>query len=80
VVRLVLRQGTTLVVLGIALGLPVAWGVSRLLGAFLIGSDSANVVSYLTASVVLAAIALLASWIPARRAAAVHPMVALRAD
>ena len=80
VVRLVLRQGATLVGLGVGVGLPLGWAASRLLSAFLIGRDSASVVSYALAAAVLGGIALFASWIPARRAASVHPMEALRSE
>jgi len=78
--RLILRQGATLAAWGVALGVPAGWGVSRLLAALLIGDQATNVISYLGAAAMLAAIALVASWIPARRAARLHPMVSLRAD
>ncbi len=78
--RLILRQGAMLAAWGVALGLPAGWGVSRVVSAFLIGDEATSVVSYVAAAGVLAGIALLASWIPARRAARVHPMVSLRVE
>ena len=79
-VRLVLRQGAVLAGVGLVLGLPAAWAVSRLLSAFLIGNDAANAVPFVLAAALLASVALLASWIPARRASRVPPMTALRTD
>ncbi|MGQ0648583.1 MAG: ABC transporter permease [Gemmatimonadaceae bacterium] len=78
VVRMVLRQGAILVACGVALGLPAGWAASRLLTAFLIGDATTDVMTYLGAAGLLGSIALLASWLPARRAANIHPMVALR--
>ncbi|MFN8572194.1 MAG: ABC transporter permease [Gemmatimonadaceae bacterium] len=80
VVGLMVRTGLRLALWGLAIGLPVAWAVSRLLTSFLIGADAANVWTFVVAGALLAAVAILAAWLPARRAAAVHPMNALRTD
>jgi predicted permease len=80
VLRLVLTQGVTLVLIGLALGIPAAWAVTRLLSSFLIGATASDVIAFGGASLLLAATALLASWIPARRAASVDPVAALRRE
>jgi predicted permease len=78
VVRLVVGDGARLVLIGIALGLPAGWAIARLLGAFLIGEAARSVVTFAAATVVLVMIALAAAWMPARRAARIRPMMALR--
>ena len=78
VVRLVLRQSITLVAAGLAIGLPLAWGATRLLGSLPLGVVGAEPVTFAGSAALLALVALLASWMPARRAARVDPMVALR--
>jgi predicted permease len=78
VLRLVLREGMTLVVIGIAGGLVAASAVSRLLQSFLYGISPMDGATFATIPVILAAVALLASYLPARRAAKVDPMIALR--
>lgn len=78
--RLVMCEGALLVVAGVALGVPAGWGVWHLVSALLIDDQAANVMSYLGAAAMLGAIAIVASWIPARRAARLHPMASLRAD
>jgi len=78
--RLVMREGALLAAAGVALGLPADWGVWHLASALLIDDQAANVMSYLGAAAMLGAIAIVASWIPARRAARLHPMASLWAD
>jgi predicted permease len=80
VLRLILRQGLLLAGLGVALGAVAAFGVTRLLRALLYGVPPTDLASFGGAAGVLLAAALAASWIPARRAAAVDPVIALRAD
>ncbi|HET9982387.1 MAG TPA: ABC transporter permease [Longimicrobiales bacterium] len=80
IVRLVLRQGTFLAGLGILIGLLVAAGVTRLLAAFLHGVSAFDPLTFGLVSVSLAAAALLASLLPARRATRVDPLVALQTE
>jgi predicted permease len=69
-----------LVAVGLGLGLAIAYGVSRVLGSLLFGVEPTEPVAYLAAGALVASVALLASWIPARRAAGVDPLDALRAE
>jgi predicted permease len=78
VVRLMLRQGLTLVVVGIVLGVGAALGVTRLMSSLLYGVESRDLVTFLVGPLVMSVVALVASWIPARRAAAMDPVAALR--
>lgn len=78
VLRLVLKEGLTLVGGGIAAGLIVALAATRLLASFLYGVSSLDLATFAAIPIVLALVALLASYLPARRAAKVDPMIALR--
>jgi predicted permease len=78
VLRLVLREGMTLVALGVALGLVVALAVTRLLTGFLYGVSPTDPAAFAVVALLLSAVALVASLLPARRAAKVDPMIALR--
>jgi hypothetical protein len=80
VVRLVVGRGLLLVGLGSAIGLGVALLASRMLTAMLYDITPTDPVVLVSAVGVLLAIALVAAWIPARRAALVDPLVALRAE
>lgn len=80
VVRLIMRQGAAQLAMGLAVGLAGAWGVSTLLTSFLFGVDPRDPMNFLATVVVLLATGLLASWVPARRATRVDPLVALRYD
>jgi macrolide transport system ATP-binding/permease protein len=78
VVSLILRDGLRPMAFGIIAGLLAAAGVSRVLSSFLFGLSSLDVTSFGGVSVVLVGVALFASYMPARRAMRVDPMVALR--
>lgn len=78
--RLVLGSGLRLAFVGAIFGLLGALGVSRLLSAGFPGIDSGDPAVFAGATVLLLAIALLACWLPARRAARVDPVIALRAE
>jgi ABC-type antimicrobial peptide transport system permease subunit len=78
VVRLVLRQGLVLAAIGTAIGLVIAGAGSTLLESLLYGVRGLDPVTFLGACVLFAAVTLIASYIPARRATKVDPMVALR--
>jgi len=78
VLSLVLRQGITLVLVGLAIGLAGALVVTRVLTTLLFGVEPTDALTFLAVSMVLVAVAAAACLIPARRAASVDPMVALR--
>jgi putative ABC transport system permease protein len=78
--RLVMREGMGLVCVGGVIGLVGALGVTRVLRAFLFDLTPTDPTTYAAIVVVLAAVAICASWLPARRASRVDPIVALRAD
>jgi len=78
VLRMVLRQGFTLAFFGIAIGTVLALFVSRLLSRFLFGVAPNDPVAFGGVIVVLSAVALVASYVPALRATRVDPMTALR--
>ncbi|HEX2168453.1 MAG TPA: ABC transporter permease [Longimicrobiales bacterium] len=77
---LVVRQGLVLGGIGVAAGLALAFAASRLIESLLFGVSARDPVTYGAVSLALLAIAALASWIPAQRAAAVDPAIALRHD
>ena len=78
VLRLVLREGLTLVATGVAIGLAAAFVVSRGVASLLYAVSATDATSFLGAAGVLVAVALLASYLPALRASRVDPIVALR--
>jgi ABC-type antimicrobial peptide transport system permease subunit len=80
VLRLVVGQGCRLALAGVALGLGAAMVVGRAMRGLLFGISSSDPVTYAVVTVALISIALLASYIPARRATRVDPMVALRGE
>jgi hypothetical protein len=78
VLRLVLRQGATLAGIGVAIGAVAALLFARLLRGLVYGVSTSDPIAFGAVVVLLCSIALLASWIPARRAARVEPIEALR--
>ena len=74
----VVRDGLRLIVPGIVAGLLASLAFTRLLGSLLYGIEPTDPLTYATVSAVLVAIGLVASWLPARRAMRVDPMIALR--
>ncbi|HEV7671268.1 MAG TPA: ABC transporter permease [Thermoanaerobaculia bacterium] len=80
VLRLVVGQGTKLALLGLAIGIPLALGLSRVLSKILYGVEPYDPVSFATISILLAGVAILASYLPATRATQVDPVEALRSE
>ena len=80
VVRLIMRQGLTLVLVGTAIGLVGALGASRLLRGILYGDTVLDPLTFLLVPLVLIGVSALATFAPARRAAAVDPAITLRTD
>jgi predicted permease len=80
VLAMVLRQGLALTSVGLAIGLAIAVGVGRLAASLLYGISGTDLSTFLTVPAVLVAAALVAIVIPARRAAKVDPIVALRSE
>lgn len=80
VVRSVQKRGMVASVVGLVVGAGLAYGLSGLLGSLLYGVESADPLTFLVAALLLAGVSLMASWLPARRATRVDPMVALRAE
>jgi putative ABC transport system permease protein len=78
VLRLVLQRGAVLTLLGLALGLPGAVALAHLLAGLLFGVQASDAPTFFGISVLLAAVAGLACYLPAQRAARVDPLVALR--
>jgi predicted permease len=78
VARPILREAGWLALLGIALGLPLTLGLTQVLGAFVFGIASYDPATLIISGLILLVVALLAAWLPARRAARIDPMVALR--
>ncbi len=80
ILALVVRQGMTLALTGVAAGLAGAIALTRFLRSLLFGVDATDPLTFAGIALLLAAIALLASYIPARRAARIDPMVSLRCE
>jgi predicted permease len=80
VLRLVVRQGMRLTAIGIGIGLVTAIWATRLMTGLLFGVRATDPFTFVAVALLLAFVALLACWIPARRAAKVNPMIALRCE
>jgi predicted permease len=80
VVWLVLRDGFALVALGLGSGLALAFGAGRLVAAQLTGVSGADPLSFAGTAALLMAVAMIACFLPARRASALNPVTALRTD
>jgi len=77
---LVVRQGLLLLICGVAAGIGAAMGVTRLLASLLYGVRPTDAVTFCGVAAILIFVGLIACFIPARRAASIDPMVALRAE
>ena len=80
VVRLFLKEGLRLTIIGLSVGLAGGVVISRLLAAVLVDLSPLDPLAFGGVSIVLALVALLACWVPARRATRVEPLVALRCE
>lgn len=80
VLRLFLSQGMTVTLLGIVLGLGGAWAVTRIIRNLLYSVSPTDPLIFLFVSVVFAAVAFIASFVPARKASRLNPIVALRSE
>jgi len=80
ILRLVIGEGAWLVGAGLALGAAGGWVLTRLLEANLYGVSSADPATFMAVAVLLCSVALLACFVPARRASRIEPMAALRSE
>ena len=80
VISMVVGQGMRIVLIGLAVGMIGAVGLSRLLQGFLFEIKPTDPTTFMGVSLILLLVALLACWLPARRASRVNPMVALRTE
>jgi len=80
VLRLVVGDGLLLCAIGLLAGLPASFATTRVLSSFLYGTKSGDPLALVTVASLLSAVAILASYIPARRAMRIDPLVALKYD
>jgi putative ABC transport system permease protein len=76
--RMVVFQGMRLAVIGVVVGLVAAFGLTRLMAGFLFGVQARDPAVFIVMPVLLTIVSIVAVWLPARRASAVNPLVALR--
>jgi putative ABC transport system permease protein len=80
VLRMVLSEGLKLTAIGVAIGLPASLAISRVMKNLLYGVSAADPLTFAGVPLLLAVVAMIACWIPARRASKTDPMTALRQD
>jgi putative ABC transport system permease protein len=80
VLQLVLRQSLLMVLAGLVIGIGGAFALTRLMSSLLFGVNPTDVATFLGVSLMLACIGIVAGYVPARRAANVDPMIALRSE
>jgi ABC-type antimicrobial peptide transport system permease subunit len=78
--RMIVGQGMLLGLIGIGIGLAAAFGLARLITTFLFGVTARDPLVFAGVPVLLGFVALVAVWLPARRASRVDPLIALRAE
>jgi ABC-type antimicrobial peptide transport system permease subunit len=64
----------------VLIALPIAWALARLMSGFLVGASASDPVAFGSAIGILGVVAFVATYVPARRASLIDPMVALRSD
>jgi predicted permease len=80
ILRMVVKQGMAVALIGVALGLAGAFALTHVMQTLLFGIDAVDPLTFVVIPLLLSAIALLASWIPARRAARIDPTISLRSE
>ena len=80
VMTLVIRQGMMLALIGVVIGLAGSFALTRLIESLLFEVSATDLATFVGVAALLIAVALLACWIPARRASRVDPMAALRCE
>ena len=80
ILKLVIGQGLRLTLMGMVLGLAVSFGLTRFLSSQLLGVTSTDLVTFASVALLMGAVAMAASYLPARRAIHVDPLVALRRE
>jgi predicted permease len=80
VLKLIVRQGMTLVLTGVVMGLMAAFGLTRLMKTLLFGISETDITTFVIIPLLLAGVAMLACYLPARRATKVDPLIALRSE
>jgi hypothetical protein len=80
VLRLVLGEGARITATGLALGVLAAWAATRLLRAQLYGVQPTDLTTFLAVALVLSAVAVIACWLPARRATRIDPLIAIKSE
>lgn len=80
VLRMIMREGSVMVITGVALGLLLAMATAKILSGILYGVGALDPIAFTVAPLVLTTAALIATWLPARRATQVNPIQALRTE
>jgi putative ABC transport system permease protein len=78
--NMVIRQGMSVALVGVAIGIASAFGLTKLIASFLFGVAARDPVVFVAVPLLLSAVALVGVWLPARRAARVDPVIALRTE
>jgi len=78
--NMVVRQGMSVALAGVAIGVASAFGLTRLIASFLFGVTARDPMVFLVVPLLLGTVALIGVWLPARRAARVDPVIALRTE